>query len=83
MQIAPARVEHDQDETTWARLNIDSNYARRHLDGRSFDLFLTLKCDVIPRQTRSRCGWKFHWAPAADWRQHSGRHIRELDPGPS
>jgi len=47
MQIAPARVEREQDETTWARLHIDHGYARRHLDGRSFDLFLILKCDVI------------------------------------
>jgi hypothetical protein len=47
MQIAPARVERDPDETTWARIHIDPGYARRHLDGRSFDLFLTLKCDVI------------------------------------
>jgi hypothetical protein len=47
MQIAPARVERDHDETTWARLVIDHGYARRHLDGRSFDLFISLKCDVI------------------------------------
>ncbi|WP_353064441.1 hypothetical protein RBB77_01595 [Tunturibacter psychrotolerans] len=47
MQIAPARVEREPDETIWARLHIDPNYARRHLDGRSFDLFLILKCDVI------------------------------------
>ncbi len=47
MQVAPGRVERDPDETTWARLLIDPGYARRHLDGRSFDLFLSLKCDVI------------------------------------
>lgn len=47
MAIAPARIEHEADETTWARLHIDPAYARRHLDGRSFDLFITLKCDVI------------------------------------
>ncbi len=47
MQIAPARIEREPDETTWARLDIDATYARRHLDGHSFDLFLTLKCDVI------------------------------------
>jgi hypothetical protein len=47
MHIAPAHVEHDPDETNWVRLHIDPAYARRHLDGRSFDLFLTLKCDVI------------------------------------
>jgi hypothetical protein len=47
MQIAPARVDREADETTWARLHIDHAYARRHLEGRDFDLFLTLKCDVI------------------------------------
>jgi hypothetical protein len=47
MQIAPARVEREPDETTFARLHINYDYARRHLDGRSFDLFLILKCDVI------------------------------------
>lgn len=47
MQIAPARVEREEDETGWARLHIDHDYARRHLDGRNFDLYLTLKCDVI------------------------------------
>jgi hypothetical protein len=50
MQIAPARVEKEPDETSWARLYIDPAYVRRHLDGRSFDLFLTLKCDVIRDQ---------------------------------
>ena len=47
MQVAPARVERDADETNWCRLQIDPAYARKNLDGRSFDLFLTLKCDVI------------------------------------
>jgi hypothetical protein len=47
MQFAPARVELDPDETTWVRLLINPEYARRQLDGRSFDLFLTLKCDVL------------------------------------
>jgi hypothetical protein len=47
LQIAPAHIEREHDETTWARLHIDPGYARRHLDGRDFDLFLTLKCDVI------------------------------------
>ena len=47
MQVAPARVEREDDETGWARLHIDPVYARRHLDGRDFDLFITLKCDVI------------------------------------
>lgn len=47
MQIAPARIEKEPDHTKWVRLYIDPSYARRNLDGRSFDLFLTLKCDVI------------------------------------
>lgn len=47
IQIAPAKVEREPDETNWARLHIDAAYARRHLDGKDFDLFLTLKCDVI------------------------------------
>jgi hypothetical protein len=48
MQIAPAHIdkEHD-DETDWCRLRIDPAYVRRHLDGRDFDLFIILKCDVI------------------------------------
>lgn len=47
MQIAPAHIERERDETEWCRLRIDPAYARRHLDGRNFDLFLILKCDVI------------------------------------
>jgi hypothetical protein len=48
MQIAPAHIdkEHD-DETSWCRLRIDPAYARKHLDDRNFDLFVTLKCDHI------------------------------------
>ena len=46
-EIAPAYVDRDEDETNWCRLRIDPGYARRHLDGRNFDLFLMLKCDVI------------------------------------
>lgn len=47
MQMAPAHVEKEHDETDWCRLHIDHGFARRHLDGRNFDLYLTLKCDVI------------------------------------
>lgn len=54
MQIAPARVEKEPDETTWARLHINHEYARRHLDGRSFDVFLILKCDgILDRHERA------------------------------
>ena len=47
MQIAPARVEREDDETGWVKLHIDRDYALRNLEGRSFDLYLTLKCDHI------------------------------------
>jgi hypothetical protein len=33
--------------TDWCTLHIDPAYAKRHLDGRNFDLFVTLKCNVI------------------------------------
>jgi hypothetical protein len=47
MEIAPAEVHKDEDETDWCRLCIDPAYARDHLDMHEFDLFITLKCDVI------------------------------------
>jgi hypothetical protein len=47
MEIAPAEIQKDDDETDWCRLRIDPNYARNRLDMKRFDLFLTLKCDVI------------------------------------
>ena len=47
MEIAPAEIHKDEDETDWCRLCIDPAYARNHLDMRDFDLFITLKCDVI------------------------------------
>jgi hypothetical protein len=55
MQIAPAHIdkEHD-DETSWCRLRIDPAYARKHLDDRNFDLFISLKCDHI----RDVHGWR-------------------------
>jgi hypothetical protein len=54
MQIAPARVEKEPDETIFARLHINYEYARRHLDGRSFDVFLILKCDgILDRHERA------------------------------
>jgi len=34
-------------ETDWCSLHIDPGYAKRHLDGRNFDLFITLKCNVL------------------------------------
>jgi len=50
MEMAPAHVERADDETKWCKLRIDPHYARKHLDGRNFDLFLILKCDVITDQ---------------------------------
>ena len=47
MEIAPAEVQKDGDETDWCRLRIDPVYARNRLDMRDFDLFITLKCDVV------------------------------------
>jgi hypothetical protein len=47
MQIAPAHIEKHEPETKWCKLRIDNAYAKRHLENRSFDLFLTLRCDVI------------------------------------
>jgi hypothetical protein len=45
MEIAPAHVEVLS--PTLVRLRIHEHYARRHLDGHNFDLFLTLKCNVV------------------------------------
>ena len=47
MEVAPAYVEKEPDKTEWCRLRIEPGYARRHLDGRNFDLFITLKCDHV------------------------------------
>jgi len=45
MEFAPAQVEILNDMNI--RLRIDERYARRYLDQHNFDLFITLKCDVI------------------------------------
>ena len=45
MEIAPAKVEVLSDEHI--RLCIDREYARQHLDRHHFDLYITLKCNVI------------------------------------
>jgi hypothetical protein len=47
MEIAPALIDKDPDETAWCRLRIDPTYARHRLDGRNFDLYITLRCNVI------------------------------------
>ena len=44
-EFAPAHV--DVLSPTQVRLRIHEGYARHHLDGRNFDLFLTLKCNVV------------------------------------
>jgi hypothetical protein len=44
MEIAPARIEHRPNRCV---LEIDPEYAKRHLHDREFDLFITLKCDVV------------------------------------
>src|SRR5260370_29037540 len=45
LQIAPAHS--DVLSHTHIRLRIEDEFANRNLDGRNFDLFITLKCDVI------------------------------------
>jgi hypothetical protein len=45
MEIAPAQV--DVLSPTNIRLRINEHYAKRHLDLHDFDLFITLKCDVV------------------------------------
>jgi hypothetical protein len=45
MEIAPAHVDILDDKHI--RLRIDEQYARAHLDRHNFDLFITLKCNVI------------------------------------
>jgi hypothetical protein len=46
-EIVPAEIHKEEDETSWCRLVINPSYARQRLDGRIFDLYLILKCDVI------------------------------------
>jgi hypothetical protein len=45
LEVLPARV-WAPDPTTFC-LRIDRGYAERHLNGVNFDLYLTLRCDVI------------------------------------
>jgi hypothetical protein len=40
-------IHKDEDETDWCRLLISRDYAIQRLDGRDFDLFVVLRCDVI------------------------------------
>ena len=40
-------IHKDEDETDWCRLSISRDYAIQRLDGRDFDLFVVLRCDVI------------------------------------
>jgi hypothetical protein len=49
VEIAPAHLDFfdGTDEITRVRLRIDEQYAQRHLDERNFDLFITLKCNVV------------------------------------
>ncbi len=47
MEIAPGRIETSPDETDWCRLWIDPSYAKRSLDEADFDVYVTLRCNVI------------------------------------
>jgi hypothetical protein len=40
-------IHKEEDETDWCRLSISREYAIQRLDGRDFDLFVVLRCDVI------------------------------------
>jgi hypothetical protein len=44
-EIAPAQIEII--DPRHIRLHLDKGYADHHLDGRNFDLFITLKCDLV------------------------------------
>jgi hypothetical protein len=46
VEIAPALVTVADDRRS-CRLQIEHPYAQQHLDGRSFDLYIRLRCDVI------------------------------------
>jgi hypothetical protein len=45
LEIAPARVEVLGERHI--RLRIHEEYARHHLDGHNFELFITLKCNLV------------------------------------
>jgi hypothetical protein len=48
MEVAPAKVDRGAGATTkTCALRIDPTYAKRYLDGNDFDLYITLRCDVI------------------------------------
>lgn len=47
MEIAPVTIEFDSDETEWCRLRIDPSYAKRALDEADFDIYVSLKCNVV------------------------------------
>jgi hypothetical protein len=48
LEIAAAKVDHGSGATTKScTLHLDPTYAKRHLEDCDFDLFITLRCDVI------------------------------------
>ena len=47
MEIVPAKVETDPDTTEWCRLLIDPLYAKRALDEADFDVYVSLRCNVV------------------------------------
>ena len=50
-EVVPVEdIEKDEEMTDWCRLVINRNYAHQRLEGRDFDLYLTLRCDVITDQ---------------------------------
>lgn len=47
MEIAPAEIHTKSGETEWCTLSINKHYANNKLEGKSFDLYIALKCDFI------------------------------------
>ncbi|MGC2302790.1 hypothetical protein [Candidatus Binatus sp.] len=48
VEFAPIEeIQKDEEATHWCRLVINREYAHQRLEGRDFDLYLTLACDVI------------------------------------
>jgi hypothetical protein len=47
LEIAPAKIETAPEHTDWCRLRIDPTYAKRYLEEADFDVYVTLRCNVI------------------------------------
>jgi hypothetical protein len=48
LEVVPIQeIQKEGEATDWCRLVINRHYAHQRLDGRDFELYLTLKCDFI------------------------------------